>query len=150
MSIHSCSRIWLHLIWSTHKREKLLTADAAMAVSEYLFKYSKEKGIFMAINYINYDHAHSLIDLPTDQTIENCVKLFKGSTSYYINQEKLIPGKFNWGRGYGAFSVSQSQYNKVFEYIKNQKEHHRIKSFTEEFEAFEIKYNLAGALKDWD
>jgi len=142
MSLHSYSKIWLHLIWETHNREKLLFTETAKKVSEFLFNYCIEKNIFMKINYVNPEHVHSVIDLPTNINVEDSVKLLKGSSSHYINQERLIPGKFSWGRGYAVFSVSESQLNKIVDYIKNQKEHHRIKSFAEEYEEFLNKHQL--------
>jgi len=142
MSLHSYSKIWLHLIWETHNREKLLFTETAKKVLEFLFNYCIEKNIFMKINYVNPEHVHSVIDLPTNINVEDSVKLLKGSSSHYINQERLIPGKFSWGRGYAVFSVSESQLNKIVDYIKNQKEHHRIKSFAEEYEEFLNKHQL--------
>ena len=142
MSLHSYTKIWLHLIWETHNREKLLNEKAAKAVSEFLFNYAVEKNIFMKVNYVNAEHVHSLIDLPSNHTVEDCLKLFKGASSHYINQNKLINGRFSWGRGYAAFSVSESQVEKVITYIKNQKEHHRINSFAEEYNEFLKKYNV--------
>jgi hypothetical protein len=68
--------------------------------------------------------------------------LFKGASSYFINSEKLLRNKFSWGRGYGAFSVSVSNVNKVVNYIKNQDEHHKVKSFTEEYELFIKQYGV--------
>lgn len=142
MSLHSYSKMWLHIIWATHNREKLLLEKAAKNLSEYLFNYSKKNNIYMQVNYVNSEHVHSLIDLPTNMTIENCLKLFKGSSSHYLNESNLINGRFSWARGYAAFSVSESQVDKVVEYIKNQKEHHRVKSFAEEYEEFLNKYKL--------
>jgi putative transposase len=104
----------------------------------------------MAVNYVNAEHVHTVIDLPTDKSAENCVKLYKGASSDYINQEKLTQGKFNWGRGYAAFSVCESVIDKVIEYIKNQKEHHRVKSFTEEYNAFIKKYKLNTPITDME
>ena len=56
----------------------------------------------MKINYFNVDHTHALIDLPTNKTIEEIIHLFKGSSSHWINENRLIKGRFAWGRGYGA------------------------------------------------
>jgi REP element-mobilizing transposase RayT len=142
MSLHSYTKIWLHLIWETHNREKLLIDTAAKIVSEYLFNYGKENKIFMKVNYVNSEHVHSLIDLPSNLSVENCLKLFKGASSHYVNENHLINGGFSWGRGYAVFSVSESQVDKVVLYIKNQKEHHRVKSFAEEYDEFLKKYNL--------
>ncbi len=96
----------------------------------------------MKINYVNPEHVHTLIDLPTNKTIEEVAQLFKGGSSHWINEEKLLRGRFAWGRGYGAFSVSHSDVERVAAYIAGQEEHHRRKSFAEEFELFVQKYGL--------
>ena len=142
MSTHSYNKIWIHFIWETLDKQKILSKPARLKLSAYLFNYCKEKKIFMKTNYVNADHVHALIDLPTNITVEDCVKLLKGSSSHHINKIKLINTKFSWGRGYGAFSVSASQLKKVETYIKNQEEHHRVKSFTEEYEMFIKKYGM--------
>ena len=142
MSLHSYTKILLHLVWSTLNREKIITKDVQPRVSKFLYEYSKKKKIFMITNYVNADHVHVLIDLPTGITVEDCLKLLKGGSSFYINQEKLLKKKLQWGRGYGAFSVSESAKDKVVEYIRNQEEHHRAKTFAEEFEIMVKKYGL--------
>ena len=96
----------------------------------------------MKINYVNPEHTHTLIDLPTNKCIEEVIQLFKGSSSHWINEEKLLRGRFAWGRGYGAFSVSHSNVDRVAAYIAGQQEHHVKKSFRDEFELFVKKYGL--------
>jgi REP element-mobilizing transposase RayT len=120
----------------------MLDQRAAALASENLYKYSLEKGIYMKINYFNADHTHALIDLPTNQTIEQIVQLLKGSSSHWLNENRLIKGRFAWGRGYGAFSVSQSGIDRVSKYIANQKEHHRKRTFEEEYQVFVKRYGL--------
>ena len=63
MSLHSCSRCWLHLIWGTLNREKVLQKRSAARVSLYLTQYAQTKGLYMKINYVNADHVHALADL---------------------------------------------------------------------------------------
>jgi REP element-mobilizing transposase RayT len=74
----------------------------------------------MKINYVNADHVHALIDLPTGVSIEVVVQLLKGSSSHWINSNDIIKGKFAWGRGYGAFSVSESNVDAVAKYFAGQ------------------------------
>src|SRR5260370_41214093 len=142
MSRHSYSRCWLHLIWTTLDREPMLVRPAAAKVPRFLNGYAVEKSIYMKINYRNPEHAHALIDLPTSKSIEEVVKLLKGSSSHWINENRLLRGRFAWGRGYGAFSVSHSHVDQVAAYIANQHEHHRKKTFAREFEIFVEKYGL--------
>jgi putative transposase len=120
----------------------MLDKRAAAKASTNLSDYSHEKGIYMKINYFNADHTHALIDLPTNLTIEQVIQLLKGSSSHWINQNHLIKGRFAWGRGYGAFSVSHSDVSRVANYIACQEEHHRKRSFAEEYRIFVERYGM--------
>jgi REP element-mobilizing transposase RayT len=96
----------------------------------------------MKINYVNADHVHALIDLPTALSIEKVMQLFKGSSSHWINSNDLVTGKFAWGRGYGAFSVSESNADQVARYIASQEEHHRVHTFADELKEFIERHGL--------
>ena len=82
------------------------------------------------------DHIHCLFLLSREKSIAEVIKQIKGSSSHYINQANLISEKFSWQTGYAAFSVSESIVDKVFHYIKNQKQHHTKKKFQQEYEEF--------------
>lgn len=120
----------------------MLTKPAAVKASRFLTDYSLKNGIYMKINYFNAEHVHALIDLPTSKSIEEVLKLLKGSSSHWINENRLLRGKFFWGRGYGAFSVSHSHVERVAAYIAGQEDHHHKKTFSQEFEMFEKEYGL--------
>jgi len=124
------------------ERRPILSKAAASKVSAYLSSYAAQKGIYMKINYVNPEHVHGLVDLPTHLCLEEMMQLFKGSSSHWINESNLISGKFGWGRGYGVFSVSHSGVGEVAKYSANQEEHHRTKSFAEEFKLFVKRYEL--------
>ena len=142
MSLHSYSRCWIHLVWTTLKREKLLPKDARRRISRYLYDYAKSKSIPMEINFVNADHVHVLIDLPSGMPIDEAAKLLKGASSHWINQERITPAKFAWARGYGAFSVSPSHLKRLQEYIEGQEEHHRTRSFRQEYTRILGAYGL--------
>jgi putative transposase len=142
MSVHSYSRVWLHFVWATLERRPLLTKDAAPKLSAYLHDYASQKGIYMKINFVNSDHVHALIDLPTQFSIEEIMQLFKGGSSHWLNEQNLISGKFGWGRGYGVFSVSESSVPDVANYIAKQEEHHRKRGFAEELKLFVERHGL--------
>ncbi|MEN8193628.1 MAG: IS200/IS605 family transposase [Bacteroidota bacterium] len=144
MSVRSFTRIWIHLIWGTKDRKKSLSVkEFRKKTSNHLSSNSKEKGIYMTLNYVNSDHVHALIDLPTNMTIEDVARLLKGELSSWINNNMEF--KFNWATGYAAFSVSESNLDKVTKYILNQEKHHRKKSFTEEYNEFLKAYNVQGS-----
>ncbi|MCI0537873.1 MAG: IS200/IS605 family transposase [Verrucomicrobiales bacterium] len=142
MSLHAYSRVWLHLVWATLERRPFLGKPAAVELSTYFHEYASEKGIYMKINYVNADHVHALIDLPTSLCIEDLMQLLKGSSSHWINENNLVGGKFGWGRGYGVFSVSQSGVADVARYIANQEEHHRKINITDELKLLVKRYGL--------
>jgi len=142
MSLHSYSRIWLHLVWATLERRPLLDKPAAVKLSAHLHDYAKEKRVYMKINFVNPDHVHALVDLPTNFSIEDLMQLFNGSSSHWVNEQDLVAGKFGWGRGYGVFSVSESVVPEVCAYIANQEEHHRKRSFVEELKLFVERHGL--------
>jgi REP-associated tyrosine transposase len=73
MSVHSYSRCWIHLIWGTLNREKLLNKKAAIRVSHHLTEYADTKDVYMKINFVNPDHVHALVDLPTNLSIEELI-----------------------------------------------------------------------------
>ena len=142
MPLHSYCRCWLHFVWATLDRRPLLPKSAAAKVSGYLTDYAREKGIYMRINFVNADHVHALIDLPATRAIEEVVQLLKGSSSHWVNENDVVPGKFAWQRGYGAFSVSHSGVEEVGSYVARQEEHHRKRSFAEELKMLVERYGL--------
>ena|ERR1051325_1627449 len=142
MSLHAYSRVWLHVVWATLERRPLLSPPVAAKVSAYLSDYASAKSIYMKLNHVNRDHVHALVDLPVSLAIDQMVQLFKGSSSHWINENDLLPGKFAWGRGYGVFSVSHSGVADVAEYIARQEEHHHRRSFAEELKLLVERYGL--------
>jgi REP element-mobilizing transposase RayT len=120
----------------------MLNKQAAAQASQFLKGYSAEKGIYMKINYFNADHTHTLIDLPTNKCVEDVIQLFKGRSSHWINEQKLVPGRFAWGKGYGAFSVSHSDVARVANYIARQEQHHKKYTYSQEYELFVTRYGL--------
>jgi len=136
------TKIWIHLIWSTKNREKIITKELRKVLLEHIIENAKLKGIFIkVINCVN-DHVHLLISLGREQSISKVVMLIKGESSNWVNKNKLTKGQFEWQDEYIAVSVSESVVNKVFDYIENQEEHHRIKSFEEEYNLFLKKYKF--------
>lgn len=91
------------------------------------------------------DHVHLFAGLHTTQSMADFMKDVKEFSSKWINNNGFTKGRFQWQEGYGAFSYSRSQVDRVYKYIMNQKEHHKKKSFREEYieflEKFEVPYD---------
>jgi putative transposase len=91
------------------------------------------------------DHVHVFVGLKPAMSVSDLVRDVKNNSSNFINEQKFIKGKFSWQEGYGAFSYAHSQIENVYQYIANQEEHHRKKTFKEEYlgflQKFEVEYN---------
>lgn len=91
------------------------------------------------------DHLHIAIGMRPNQSLSDLLQDIKGSSSKWINDNKLVQGKFQWQEGYGAFSYNKSSLPKLIEYVKNQKLHHQKKPFLQEYkeflDLFEVEYD---------
>ena len=91
------------------------------------------------------DHVHIFIGLRPSMSISDLVRDIKNNSTNFINDQKFVKGKFSWQDGYGAFSYAHSQIDAVYKYILNQEEHHRKKTFKEEYldflQKFQIEYD---------
>ena len=136
-------KVYIHFVWSTKDRVPFLDSkEKRKLVWEHIRENAKKKGIY--IDFINgyQEHCHCLVSLGVDQTIEKIMQLIKGESSFWINKNNLTTEKFGWQDEYFAVSVSESIIDKVRDYIKNQEEHHRHKSYNEEYEEFISKYGF--------
>lgn len=108
----------------------------------YISGIIKNKGQKLMIINGMPDHLHLLIGFKPNCNLSDLVRDIKASSSKWINENKLVIGNFEWQNGFGAFSIGQSQVIKVVEYISSQEEHHRKKSFREEYVAFLNEYKI--------
>ncbi len=135
-------KIWIHAVWSTKKREKSLTNEIRPLIFKHIHQNALEKEIYMDCVKGHIDHVHCLFRLRNDQTISKTMQLIKGESSFWINKQKLVNTKFEWQDDYFAISVSESQVEAVRKYIFNQEEHHKAKTFTNEYDDFINKYDF--------
>jgi REP element-mobilizing transposase RayT len=135
-------KIWIHLIFSTKNREKIIAKKLKLNLLTHIKENSIAKNIYIVCLNCVADHIHILLSLSNDQTISKVAQLIKGESSFWINKNKLINGKFEWQDDYIAVSVSESMVGKVKEYINNQEEHHKKKSYSEEYDEFIKKYGF--------
>lgn len=133
---HSFVKIWIHAIWATKERQSLIKSSVESLIHEYMHSQFIELGCPARIINGMPDHIHCLFQLSREKSIADVIKQVKGSCSYFVNEQNLIVEKFAWQTGYAAYSVSESQLEKVFQYIKNQKAHHAKKSFKDEYDEY--------------
>lgn len=113
MAIHSYVKIWVHLVWGTHNHEKVITDELSKIIYNHLISRAVEESISIEKLYIRPEHVHMLLSLPSSKAMEDIARSLKGESSYWINDNNFTQSKFKWQRGYGAFSVSASQLEKV-------------------------------------
>ena len=88
------------------------------------------------------DHLHVFFGMRPTQSLSELMQDIKGGSSKWINEKGFLKSRFSWQEGYGAFSYSKSQIPNVIDYINNQEEHHRKKSFIEEYKEFLEEFNI--------
>ena len=132
----SYTRNYQHIIFCTKNREKTIPEDTKRMLFAYIVKVCN--GMHAKVDRINafYDHLHLLVEVPSTISVADFVKSIKQKSSAAFNRSSNMPLFQGWGKGYAAFSVSQSQREKVRDYIKGQEEHHRVKTFHEEYSEF--------------
>ena len=133
---HSYNKIWIHAIWATKERMPIIHSNIEYKIHQFISEQLRAQGCLVRIINGMPDHIHCLFLLSPQKSIAEVINQIKGSSSHYINQNDLTSKKFAWQTGYAAYSVSESVVEKVFQYIKTQKEHHQKNSFMQEYEAF--------------
>jgi REP element-mobilizing transposase RayT len=89
------------------------------------------------------DHVHILIGLKPAMALADLVREMKADSTNFINEQKLVHGRFNWQEGYGAFSYGHSQLDTIVRYIQNQERHHQRRSFKDEYMTLLRKFDIA-------
>lgn len=129
-------KVWIHFVWSTKNRDPYLIDEIRQKVFQHIRDNARKKEIYLDFIGGYIDHVHCVISLGANQTIEKVMQLVKGKSSFWINKGKLCRTRFEWQDEYFAASVSETNVEGVRRYIENQEEHHRTKSFDDEFREF--------------
>src|SRR6266481_2403927 len=130
---HSYVSNLMHCTFSTKDRYPFINARLESRLWPYLGGIARENRMKALAIGGTTDHVHALLSLPGMMSFAKAVQLMKGGSSKWVHDRFPTFKKFEWQEGYGAFSVSASQVQKTIAYINNQQEHHRKKSFQEEF-----------------
>jgi putative transposase len=140
--MHSFTSCHLHVVFSTKERRRLITLDLQQRLWPYLGGIARENKMkALCVGGVE-DHVHILLSLPSTLAISKAVQLLKGNSSKWIHETFPAQHGFAWQEGYGAFSIGVSGMDDTIKYIQSQPEHHRIKTFKEEFVAFLKKHGL--------
>jgi putative transposase len=136
-------KIWVHSVWGTKNREPILTKPERLDLFQHIKENAEIKGIYL--DFINgyIEHVHTLISLDAEQSISKVMQLIKGEASYWANKNSIFSKRLVWADEYYAVSVSESQVEKVREYIRNQEVKHKTMTWSEECELFMTKYGFS-------
>ncbi len=118
---HSFYNVWIHAVFATKDRQELITLDLEEDLYPFLYAEFKELGCKLKIVNGLSDHIHCLFMLNAQKSYAEVMKQIKGASSYYINHQNLINEKFSWQKGYAVFSVSNSDVDTTYDFIKKQK-----------------------------
>lgn len=139
---YTYSQINIHAVFTVKGRENLLSPAFRSRLFEYISGTMKGIGLFpLAVNG-TADHVHIFFELPPNISVSKALQEIKSNSSRWINNEKLVSGKFQWQNGFGAFANSRSQRTRVINYIINQEIHHSKSSFRDEYVDLLNKYNI--------
>ncbi|OQY84748.1 MAG: hypothetical protein B6D41_15145 [Chloroflexi bacterium UTCFX4] len=130
-------QLFYHFIWATKNREAFLTPTVEARLFPYIGSKCKE------LNYVLYavngaeNHIHVLIALTPSMLVADAAKNLKGASSHYINKVSGLGETLYWQDGYGVVTIRKAEIPRVVEYIKNQKEHHRVRTLVDFLERAE-------------
>jgi putative transposase len=146
------TQIHLHIIFAVKYRDGVIQASWKDELYKYIVCVIQENKHKLIIINGMPDHIHILIGMHPTQSIADLLQDIKGNSSTWINKRKLVRGKFEWQEGYGIFSYGKSQIKEVIKYIENQEEHHRNRTFRDEYlaflEKFEVEYDEKYTFKE--
>ncbi|MEW6685360.1 MAG: IS200/IS605 family transposase [Candidatus Edwardsbacteria bacterium] len=138
-------QIYIQIVFAVKGRQNLVPRQHREELHKYITGIVQNREQKMLSIFCMPDHTHLLVGLKPSIAISDLARDIKAGSSNFINDNKWIQGKFNWQEGFGAFSYSRSQIDDVIKYILNQEEHHRKRTFREEYidflKKFEIEYD---------
>ena len=137
------SQVYIQYVFAAKGRENLIHPAFETEIYKYIagIVYGKEQKP-LAVNGMP-DHVNVLVGLKPSMKISDLIRDIKNNSSNFINEKGWLKQKFSWQEGYGVFSYSESNYGKVIDYIKNQKEHHQKRNFRQEYMLLLKKFNIA-------
>lgn len=130
---HTYSNLLLHVVFSTKQRRPLIHEAFRQRLYEYMGGLARKEFGQAVIVGGTENHIHALLSIRTDVSVADAMRKLKALSSGWVRRLDSQRGDFAWQSGYSAFSVSESQKERVVAYINRQVEHHKQKTFEEEF-----------------
>lgn len=139
------TQIYIQIVFAVKGRQNLISKENREELHKFITGIVSNRGQKLFAVLAMPDHVHILVSIGPTIALSDLVRDIKAGSSKFINEKKWMNEKFSWQEGYGAFSYSKSGVDSVVKYILNQEEHHKIKSFKNEYldflEKFQIDYD---------
>jgi len=139
------TQLYVQIVFTVKGRENLISKANREELHKYIAGIISARDQKLLAVFCMPDHVHILVSLKPSIAISDLVRDIKAGTSNFIREQNWIKGKFSWQEGFGAFSYSKSHLNNVINYVLNQEEHHKKKTFKDEYlnflKEYEIDYN---------
>lgn len=136
------SQIYIQIVFAVKGRENLIEKEWRDELHKYVAGIIKGKDQKSIIVNGVADHIHAFVGLRPSMAISELVRDVKNNSSKFINEKRFVEGRFSWQEGYGAFSYAHSQIDTVYNYILEQENHHKKKTFKEEYLEFLQKFQI--------
>lgn len=136
------TQIYVQIVFAVKGRQNLISKENREELHKYITGIVSNRKQKLFAVFAMPDHVHILISMSPTISVSDLVRDIKAGSSKFINDKGWINGKFSWQEGYGAFSYSKSSVDLVVKYILKQEEHHRSKSFKEEYLDFLSKFDI--------
>ncbi len=136
------SQIYIQIVFAVKGRQNLIDKEHREELHKFITGIVKNRGQKLLSIFAMPDHVHLFIGLQPNCSISDLVRDIKAGSSKFINDSQWIKSKFNWQEGFGAFSYSRSHIDNVVKYILNQEEHHKQRTFKDEYLDFLEKYEI--------
>ncbi len=136
------TQIYVHIVFVVEGRQNFISEKHRVKLEKYISGIVFNKKSKLLAIYCNPDHTHVLIGLHPNVSVSDMARDIKANSSKWINEQKWRQAKFSWQEGFGAFTYSRSQIDRVIKYILNQPRHHRKISFHDEYIGFLKKYGV--------
>jgi len=139
---HSYVSCLVHCVFSTKDRRNMITPDIEGRLWSFMGGIARKNNMKVLAANGTENHTHVLLSVPSTVTIAKAIQLIKGGSSKWVHDTFPTHDTFGWQEGYGAFSIGISQVKNTIAYINSQKEHHRVKTFEDEFVAILKKHGI--------
>jgi len=140
--------ILYHVVFRTKYNRQFITEERKNIIYDFILSICKKNGYYLHCIGGIENHVHLLIYISPRTSVAKAIGNIKGATSYFYNSRYGFDEKLKWQRGYGVFTVSPENYQKIYNYINKQFEHHKYKKTIKQYETYGNINNIASYEKD--